>query len=106
MVYFLLVGVIYVKNNLIRNTLLLLLIPLIVTIVIVTTHHHQYGFSSTVTKNGTTYTEKYKTTRNATRELDMAEEFNENYTFMMFTAIIMIILFIIFYIFLTRKKEW
>lgn len=106
MVYSLLVGVICMKNNLIRNTLLLLLIPLAITVIIVVTNRRDYGFSATVKNDGTAYVEKYNTSRTGSREGDFVEDFNQNYTFMMFTAIVMVIIFIIFYAFLTRKKEW
>ena len=93
------------KGKLIRNTLLLLIIPLAITLIIVFTNNKQYGFSATVDRNGTSYTETTDLNR-TTKKKEFVETFNENYTAMMFSAIILVIIFVIFYNFLTKKKGW
>ena len=93
------------KGKLIRNTLLLLIIPLAITLIIVFTNNKQYGFSATVDRNGTSYTETTDLNR-TTKKKEFVETFNENYTAMMFSAILLVIIFVIFYSFLTKKKGW
>ena len=93
------------KGKLIRNTLLLLIIPLAITLIIVFTNNKQYGFSATVDRNGTSYTETTNLNR-TTKKKEFVETFNENYTAMMFSAIVLVIIFVIFYNFLTKKKGW
>lgn len=94
------------KGKLIRNTLLLLIIPLVITLVIVFTNNRQYGFSATVDKNGTSYIETTNSANGSNKNKEFVETFNENYTMMMFSAILLVIIFVIFYNFLTKKKGW
>lgn len=98
------------KNKAIRNILLLLIIPIIITIIIsVSVNKKNNQFNATVVNN---YNNKAAITEVQTTNSEISDGKNffsiigEDYTYVMFTAIALVIIFTLFYFYLTRKKEW
>lgn len=99
------------NKKMIKTVLLLLLIPVIICIIISVINlnkNNNQSFSSSTsyeTSSNTGY--QYITTHDS--ELgdgQLVSNFNKNYTILFATSIVLLIGFIIFYIFLNRKKEW
>ncbi|MBQ1496319.1 MAG: hypothetical protein IIZ40_03070 [Bacilli bacterium] len=98
------------KGKVIRNIILLLIIPLIITFGII-------GYNSINNSNYSSIISYEKEINEPINNEEENSEFNNsdkdiiynlsyNYTFMMFTAIGLVIIFSIFYFYLTKKKQW
>lgn len=97
------------KGKVIRNIILLLIIPVIITVgIIVYNNSNNNRYSSSVNYEQTeTVQEEIKEYDDFdTDDKDFIYSISYNYPFMMFTAIGLVIIFSIFYFFLTRKKQW
>lgn len=99
----------YMKGKVIRNIILLLIIPVLITVgIIVYNNSNNNRYSSSVNYEQTeTVQEEIKEYDDFdTDDKDFIYSISYNYPFMMFTAVGLVIIFSIFYFFLTRKKQW
>ena len=99
----------YMKGKVIRNIILLLIIPILITVgIIVYNNSNNNRYSSSVNYEQTeTVQEEIKEYDDFdTDDKDFIYSISYNYPFMMFTAVGLVIIFSIFYFFLTRKKQW
>lgn len=92
------------NKKMIRNTLLLLLIPLLISMVISIINLRKNSFSTSVNyDNNSVYVENYEDIEAGENVID---SYNRSYPIILFSAITLIIIFGIFYIYLTHKKGW
>lgn len=98
------------NSKIIRNILLLLIIPIIITIVFIAVNKSSgAAFSSSVNYGNDSNQVTYNNKKNDvlySDETDIVYSVNRNYTYIMFTAIILVIIFCFLYFYLTRKKQW
>lgn len=97
------------KSKVIRNILLLLIIPIIITVIIaISVNKRNNAFNATVVNNynNTTINQEQKTNSEISEGNNFFSMIGEDYTYVMFTAIALVIIFTLFYFYLTRKKEW
>lgn len=94
------------NKKMIRNTLLLLLIPLLISLIISIVSLKRNSFSTSVSyDNNNTITYQDDTTE-ISRGENIVNNYNRSYPVMIFSAFTLIIIFGIFYIYLTKKKGW
>lgn len=99
----------YMKGKVIRNIILLLLIPVLITVGIIVynnSNNNRYSSSVNYEQTETVQEEIKEYDEFDTDDKDFIYSISYNYPFMMFTAVGLVIIFSIFYFFLTRKKQW
>lgn len=100
----------YMKGKVIRNIILLLIIPVLITVGIIVynnINNNRYSSSVNYEQTETNTQEEIKEYDDFdTDDKDFIYSISYNYPFMMFTAVGLVIIFSIFYFFLTRKKQW
>lgn len=102
------------NKGFVKTLLLLLIIPVIICIVIsvinLKKNSTPSGFStSTNYGTSTTTNNTYQAKRHVDSDIgdgELVNNFNKNYTILFISSIVILILFIIFYLFLNKKKEW
>ena len=98
------------NSKIIRNILLLLIIPIVITIVIIIVNKSSSAaFNTSVNYGNDSEKVTYNNKKNDilySDETDIVYSVNRNYTYIMFTAIILVIIFCFLYFYLTRKKQW
>lgn len=102
------------NKGFVKTLLLLLIIPVIICIVIsvinLKKNSTPSGFStSTNYGTSTTTNNTYQAKKHVDSDIgdgELVNNFNKNYTILFVSSIVILILFIIFYLFLNKKKEW
>ena len=92
------------NKKMIRNTLLLLIIPLLISLVISVVNIRKNSFTTSVNYDKNAYVESYYDAPE--EDINPVETYSKNYTFIVISAIVLLIVFGIFYIYLSSKKGW
>ena len=101
------------NKNILKNALLLLLIPVVITIFILVLNIDKKD-TNTVNKSTVVYNRstnsrennRYKNYIVHNKDEGIYVIYNRSYTILFYSAIGVVIIFTIFYFYLTRKKEW
>ena len=91
------------NKKIVRNTLILLIIPIVITIILALFNQRDTSFKTSVNYD-TPVVENYVS--NDINEVDVTKTYRKSYTTIIVSMVGLVIIFILFYILLTRKKGW